>query len=320
MNKIPLLVIVGPTASGKTALSIELAKFYNGEIISADSMQIYKGMNIATAKPTKEEMQGIPHHLISVVEQNCTYSVADYVREAKKIIIDVHSRGKLPVLVGGTGLYVNSLVDNIVFDDTSSDKKIRERLKIEACEKGNLYLLEKLRKVDPESAEPLHENNLTRIIRALEYFEITGEKLSVQNERSREQESPFNACFIGLNYTDRQMLYNRINKRVEIMLHNGLLEEVREVFENSDLATACQAIGYKELLPYFKGEATLDECVELLKQSSRRYAKRQLTWFRANPRINWIMINSEKPSVSQIIKNAQSIIELSGILCYNDYS
>lgn len=314
MDKIPLLVIVGPTASGKTALSIELAKKFNGEIISADSMQIYKGMDIATAKPTAEEMQGIVHHLISYIEPDASFSVADYVKAAKSIISDVHSRGKLPILVGGTGLYINSLVDNITFDNTSSDEKIRQRLRDEANQYGNSYLLEKLEKVDPESAKPLHENNQTRIIRALEYYELTGEKLSVQNIRSREQESPYKPCFIGLDYKDREMLYNRINKRVDIMIDNGLVEEVRNVFNDKKLATACQAIGYKELLPYFKDEATLSECVDFLKQSSRRYAKRQLTWFRRNKRINWIIIDTEKPLLKEICKKAQTVIENFSIL------
>ncbi len=314
MDKKPLIVIVGPTASGKTAVSIELAKKYNGEIISADSMQIYKGMDIATAKPTKREMQGIPHHLISAINENTAFSVADYVKLAKEHIENIYSRGNLPILVGGTGLYINSLVDNIAFDDTSSNKEIRDRLTAEANHNGNAFLLKKLMEIDKETAVTLHENNLTRIIRAIEYFEITGEKLSVQNIRSRQTESIYNPCFIGLNYNDRQDLYDRINLRVDKMIEDGLLLESKEVFENKELATACQAIGFKELIPYFKNEKPLDDCVNYLKQQSRRYAKRQLTWFRRNQRINWIDIDSKNIDLNNIVTRAVSIIDSSNIL------
>ena len=314
MEKKPLIVIVGPTASGKTAVSIELAKKYDGEIVSADSMQIYKGMDIATAKPTINEMQRIPHHLISELKENTSFSVADYVKLAKKSIDEIYSRGKIPVLVGGTGLYINSLVDNIAFDNTSSNKEIRDRLTLEAKQNGNSFLLNKLMQIDKETAITLHENNLTRIIRAIEYFEITGEKLSVQNIRSRENESIYNTCFIGLNYSNRQDLYDRINIRVDKMLEDGLLTEAKEVFHNKELATACQAIGYKELIPYFNSEKTLEECVNYLKQQSRRYAKRQLTWFRRDVRINWIEIANKNIILNDIIEKATTIIDNTGIL------
>lgn len=312
--KTPLIVIVGPTASGKTALSIELAKIFNGEIVSADSMQIYKGMNIATAKPTVEEMQGIPHHLISIIDSGESFSVANYVLLAKERIKEICSRGKVPIIVGGTGLYINSLIDNIKFDDTASDSHIRERLLNEAKEKGNKYLLDKLYEIDPETADQLHENNLTRIIRAIEVFELTGEKISTQKVKSRMEESPYNPCIIGLDYKDRQKLYDRINLRVDKMVENGLVEEAQGVYKNVNLCTACQAIGYKELLPYFKGEDTLEHCLDILKQQTRRYAKRQLTWFRRDERINWIYVDEHNFLDEKIIKTAVKIIELSPIL------
>lgn len=310
MNKQPILVIVGPTASGKTALSIELAKLYNGEIISADSMQIYKGMDIATAKPTIEEMQGIPHHLISEIDSDCSFSVADYVSLAKKKIDEVASRGKLPIIVGGTGLYISSLVENIKFDDTCSNTDIREKLFDEAKKCGNKYLLDKLSEIDPETALTLHENNLNRIVRAIEVFKITGVKLSEHKINSRTDESPYNACLIGINFADRQMLYDRINHRVDLMVENGLVNEARDVYENCHLRTAHQAIGYKELIPYFEGRDTLENCIEILKQQTRRYAKRQLTWFRRNEQINWIIINNLTDyNIEKIINSAKIIIE-----------
>lgn len=314
MEKQPLLVIVGPTASGKTSLAIELAKIYNGEVVSADSMQIYKGLDIATAKPTLEEMQEIPHHLISFVGQEDSFSVADYVSVAKQKIFEISKKGKLPVLAGGTGLYINSLIDNISFDDTQADYQIREKLSEQARLYGNKFLLDKLNAVDPETADTLHENNITRIIRALEVYELTGIKISEQKIKSRLEESPFEPCIIGLNYSDRKILYQRINIRVDEMFKNGLLEEVYNVYSSNNLKTAYQAIGYKELLPYFENKATLEECKDKLKQQTRRYAKRQLTWFRRDSRIDWIVLDSIKPQKENIIKNAKNIIENSKLL------
>ena len=309
MRKQPLIVIVGPTASGKTALSIELAKKYNGEIVSADSMQIYKGMDIATAKPTLSEMDGIPHHLISCIDSDAEFSVADYVRLAKEKISDIARRGCIPIVVGGTGLYINSLIDNIKFDDTQADLSIRERLSKEAEEKGNGFLLKKLSDIDPDTASELHENNLTRIIRALEVFEVTGEKLSTLKKRSKEEESPYNPCMIGLNYSDRSKLYERINLRIDKMIESGLIEEARDIFETAKLSTAQQAIGYKELIPYFKNEASLEACIDTLKQQTRRYAKRQLTWFRRDERINWILLDDLENDKKEILNKACKIIE-----------
>lgn len=290
-GKIRVAAVVGPTASGKTALGVEIAKALNGEVISADSMQIYRGMDIATAKPTAEEMQGIPHHLIDFLDRGTAFSVADYVELAGKVIKDVDSRGKLPVIVGGTGLYISSLLENIKFADIECDEKLRKRLENEAAEKGNKYLFEKLKIADPESAAELHPNNLVRVIRALEVFELTGKKLSQYKAESRLEETPYDSVIIGLSYSDRQKLYDRINRRVDIMVESGLVEEARAVFESGNMKTAGNAIGYKELIPYFRNECSLEECVEKIKQETRRYAKRQLTWFRKNAKIHWIMLD-----------------------------
>lgn len=290
-EKIPLVAVVGPTASGKTMAGVILAKLFDGEVISADSMQIYKGMSIATAKPTEEEMQGIKHHLVDFVEPDRDFSVADYVEQARKAVANIHSRRKLPVLVGGTGLYVSSLVDNVSFDDTGKDKDLRERLSAFAEENGAHALWERLYAVDPETAAGVHENNIPRVIRALEVYELTGEKLSVHKANSRRSPSPYKTCMIGLGFEDRAVLYERIDRRVDRMLSQGLVDEAREFLALHGARTANQAIGIKELKPYFDGQASLDECIGRIKQESRRYAKRQLTWFRKRNDIEWIYID-----------------------------
>ena len=291
MEKIKIAVIAGPTASGKTELGVEIAKSFDGEVISADSMQIYKGMDIATAKPKQEEMGGIPHHLIDFLERDRAFSVADYVELANEKINEIHKRGRLPVIVGGTGLYISSLIDNIQFPDIKSDLDIRQKLEQEAAEFGNDKLFERLEKCDPETAAELHPNNLVRVIRALEVYEITGRKLSEYKAESRLVESPYESVIIGLNYHDRQKLYDKINRRVDIMVENGLVEESRKVFESGEMRTAANAIGYKELIPYFENRADLQTCIDKIKQETRRYAKRQLTWFRKNAKIQWLMLD-----------------------------
>lgn len=289
MDKIPVIVVLGPTASGKTALAIELAKVYDGEIVSADSMQIYKGMDIATAKPSKKELSTVPHHMIGFVPPNKRFSVAEYVEAAGKVIFDIHNRDKLPILCGGTGLYINSLIDNIKFDDTAENFELRAKLFKVAQEKGNHYLWEMLKNVDEKAADKIHENNLTRVIRALEVYEISGKTISEAKEMSRSEPSPFKPYFIGLNFSNRQILYNRINERVDKMVESGLINEARDAYsEDCLMKTAHQAIGYKELVPYFEGMADLESCIDKIKQETRRYAKRQLTWFRRDTRINWI--------------------------------
>lgn len=288
MSMIKIAVIAGPTASGKTALAAEVAKRLHGEVVCADSMQIYRGMNIATAKPTIDEMQGVPHHIVDFLEPSEAFSVADYVELAHKVISDISSRGSLPIICGGTGLYIDSLTENIAFQQTVSETPVRSELKALAAEKGNAYLLEILREIDPECAARLHENNINRIIRAIEVYRTTGVTMSEQIRLSRQSGSPYSVCRICLDYRDRSVLYDRIDRRVDIMLENGLLDEAEKVLSDGTLKTARQAIGYKELAPYFSGELPLSECIDNLKRSTRRYAKRQLTWFRRNPDANWL--------------------------------
>lgn len=309
MDKQFIVVVCGPTASGKTALSVELAKRLSGEIISADSMQIYKGMNIATAKPTEQEKQGVPHYLMDFLDPHDSFSVADYVKMVHDRITEIASRGKLPIIVGGTGLYISSLIDNLSFEETESDYGYRDELRTLAQEKGNGYLLRMLREIDPETADKLHENNLNRIIRALEVYKTTGKTMSEQQRLSKLTPSPYEPCMIQLDY-DRETLYDRINRRVDIMLAEGLIDEARQFMKQSDYPTAAQAIGYKELMPYLKGESELEPCVERLKQETRKYAKRQLTWFRRDDRIHYIKADGAK-SFSQIVDEAVEIITVS---------
>lgn len=316
MAKQPIIVVLGPTASGKTALAIELAKLYNGEVISADSMQIYKGMDILTAKPKASEMQGIKHHLLDFLEPETDFSVADYVKLANNAIDDIAGRGKLPVLAGGTGLYINSLIDNIKFDDTTGDKEFRERLFSIAKEKGNHYLWERLLEVDEASALSIHENNVPRVVRALEVFEKTGEKLSEHKKFSRLEESRFLPVMIGLAFSDRQLLYDRINKRVDTMIADGLIDEAEEIYKSKKMNTAHQAIGYKELIPYFSGQDSLEECIEKIKMETRRYAKRQLTWFRRDERIIWIEVDKFK-NIEEISEKVKKHIAICKKVWYN---
>lgn len=288
MKKIPVIAVVGPTASGKTALSINIARQFRGQVVSADSMQIYEKMNIATAKPTEDEMQGIKHHLIGFQPIDKKFSVAEYVKLANECIENVYNDGCIPVLAGGTGLYVDSLLQNIQFSKEEDNSEIRNELTALFDEKGAEYMLEKLNEIDPETAGRLHLKDKSRIIRALEIYKVTGKTMTEQKVLSREEKSPYNVLYIGINYRDRNVLYDRINRRVDIMIENGLLEEAKDFYNTSSDTTACQAIGYKELAPYFTGEKELSECVEKLKQETRHYAKRQLTWFRKNENINWI--------------------------------
>ncbi|MBQ8210528.1 MAG: tRNA (adenosine(37)-N6)-dimethylallyltransferase MiaA [Clostridia bacterium] len=280
MDKIKVIAVTGPTASGKTGLAIEIAKAFGGEVVSADSMQIYKGMDIATAKPTADEMQGIPHHLIDFVDTADTYSVAQYVEDSKRCISDISARGKVPVVAGGTGLYVDSLLSGIDFGFVPDNTEVRKQLKEQAEKEGSAVLFEKLKEIDPETASKLHENNEGRIIRALEVYYLTGETLTQQKIKSRQNGSDYDVLYICIEYLDRQKLYDRIEKRVDLMVRAGLLDEAKAYIDLADESTAKQAIGYKELKPYFYGEMTLDEALDNLKKETRHYAKRQLTWFR----------------------------------------
>ena len=307
MEHIPVLAVVGPTASGKTALAVELAKRLDGEIVSADSMQIYKGMDIASAKPTEAEKQGIPHHMMDFLPPETPYSVAEYVKAARACILEIHKRQKLPILVGGTGLYVDSLLTGTQFIETETDFDLRARLETEFDALGGEKMLEKLAAFDRDSAARLHPNNRKRIIRAFEVYTLTGKTMTEALAASREKPSPFTPCYIGIAYENREILYDRINRRVDIMLENGLLAEARAFFQGTP-DTAAQAIGYKELKPYLDGVLSLDEAVANLKRATRNYAKRQITWFKRNPQIHWIYADtcSKQALLAQAITFAET--------------
>lgn len=304
-----IIVVCGATASGKTDLAVELAKKYNGEVISADSMQIYTDMDIASAKPTADEMQGIPHHLIGFLDPSESFSAADYVKLCDEKVQEIYARGKRPIICGGTGLYISSFVDNLTFDDSRQDFAFREEMKRFAEEKGNGALLEKLREVDPETAETLHENNVGRIIRALEVYKTTGHTISQAKKDSRKNPSPYGFIMLMPDYEERSVLAERINRRVDRMVEQGLENEARACFNAGDRPTAAQAIGIKELYPYFRGEKTFDECIEELKLRTRQYAKRQLTWFRRDKRIIHIPVSRED-SIQDILSKAISVIDM----------
>ena len=291
-TKIPVICVTGPTASGKTALAVGLAKKYDGEVVSADSMQIYSGMDIATAKPDDEEMLGIPHHMIGFLPASENYSVAQFVEAASGIIRDIHSRGKTVIIAGGTGLYIDSLLNNITFSESTADEQLREKLREKAQREGVQSLVEELRTFDPESADRIEPNNIKRLIRAIELYRTTGITMTEHNIRSRSIESPYSAVKIGLKAHNRQFLYDRINRRVDVMVKKGLIDEAREVLSQPCGKTARKAIGYKELVPYLNGEAELEEVLEELKKRTRRYAKRQLTWFMRDKSIQWFDIDT----------------------------
>lgn len=303
-----IIVVSGPTASGKTALAVELAKKYGGEVISADSMQIYTDMDVASAKATPEEQQGIPHHLMDFLDPSESFSVADWVKLAGERAEDILSRGKIPVICGGTGLYISSFIDNLTFDDSRCDYAFRDEMRRFAEENGVAALLEKLREVDPETAAELHENNVSRVIRALEVYRTTGHTIAEAKRESRNNPSPYRFILLTLDFEDREQLHERINRRVDIMLANGLEQEARRCFEQPDRPTAAQAIGCKELYPYFRGEKTLAECVDMLKLRTRQYAKRQLTWFRRDSRFHRIIVRYGD-GLAEVTRMASEIID-----------
>ena len=295
-----IVVICGPTASGKTALSIALAKAFDGEVVSADSMQIYRRMDIGTAKPTKEAMDGVPHHMLDVAEPGEAYSVSRYVEEATACVEDILARGKLPIVCGGTGLYIDGLIRGTDYQPAGTDNGIREQLEGEWEAQGAEEMMARLAAVDPDSAARLHLSDKRRILRALEVYLATGETITVHNARTKEIPPRYEAIMIGLNTEPRQILYDRIDRRVGIMLEQGLLQEVQSLLEDGLLeGTAAQAIGYKELLAYFRGEMTLETAADLIRQKSRNYAKRQLTWFRRDERVKWIVYNA--PEAAQAV-------------------
>lgn len=304
MNKLPLVIVAGPTASGKTRLAIDLAKLINGEIVSADSMQIYKYLDIGSAKPTPSERSEAVHHMLDFLEPDAQYSVADYTEQAHTVIADILKRGKMPIMCGGTGLYINSVADDVTFGEIDTDYEIRESLEQYAKENGNEALLEILAEFDPVSAKRLHPNNARRIIRAIEFYRVTGVPISVHQEQTKQHTSRYNPIIFCIDF-DRQKLYERINMRVDIMLKEGLIDEVKSLVDMgyTTALNSMKAIGYKELIDYFNGSISLDEAVEIIKQSSRRYAKRQLTWFRRDKRIIWL--NAE----GDILQEAYSAVK-----------
>lgn len=307
-KKIKLLAVCGPTASGKTALGVALAKAMNGEVISCDSMQIYRGMEIGTAKPTKEEMGDIPHHLLDFCDPETTFSVVDYTTRAAECIADITARGKWPILVGGTGLYARSLLRSVPFTENSRSEELRAALQKEFEEKGIEEIYARLVELDPEGAAQIHPNNTKRVIRALEYCLVAGEPFSAQAKASKGVESNYDYKMICLDFRDREVLYDRINRRVDLMIRDGLLDEAKRYYEQYGLRgkTSVQAIGYKELFPYLDGQCILEEAIENIKKETRRYAKRQLTWFRREENTEWLCVDDYN-SAESLIQAAQRI-------------
>ena len=307
MKKTPIIVIVGPTASGKTALSVLLAKKFDCEIVSFDSMQVYKELSVSTAKPDLAEMDGVPHHLIDNLSVNENFSVASFCEMAKSAVEDIISRNKIPLFVGGTGLYIDSFVNNINFENIDKNDEVREKINNLEKEIGTDGLYKRLIEVDNKAAENIHPNNIKRVKRALEIYYSSGITKTEQDENSMKDSSPYKPLFIGINYKNRENLYNRINLRVDKMIENGLVNEAREFYKLPFSKTASQAIGCKELKPFIDGEKSLDECVEKLKQETRRYAKRQITWFKRNKEINWYYPDEQNYDI--IVNSCISLIE-----------
>ena len=292
MQKDKVIVICGPTASGKTALSIELAKKVNGEIISCDSMQIYKDMNIGTAKPTIEEMQGIKHYLLDFVSPNERYSVADFKKDAKNAIKEILSKGKVPIIVGGTGLYLDSLIYEIEYQNIEFDENHRKKLEQEVEEKGLEELYDKAKKIDPVAIEKISKNDKKRILRILEIYHATGKNKTEQEIESRKNEVEYDYKVYAISW-DREELYARINKRVDLMIEQGLIDEVKNILQKYEqFPTAMQGLGYKEVVDYLQSNCTKQEMIEKIKMETRRYAKRQMTWFRKNKQTIWIQGNN----------------------------
>ena len=305
-----VIAVVGPTASGKSALAIELAKRFNGEIICCDSMQIYQEMNIGTAKPSESEQAEVKHHLFDFANPKESFSCADYIPLAERVVEDIISRGKMPIFCGGTGLYLDRFLSGAQFEETEIDENFRREMNDFACEFGNEALHEKLREVDPVSADEIHPNNVKRVIRALEIYKTSGRTKSELDKESKTFESKYNAIQIGLKYEDREHLYERINLRVDKMMEAGLLDETKAlldygVFEKN--ATAAQAIGYKELLTYFGGTRTLENAIEDLKMATRRYAKRQMTWFSSHGEVKWLL--ADEKTLHDLANEAEEIVK-----------
>lgn len=316
MNQKPMVILTGPTAVGKTALSIALAKKINGAIISADSMQVYKYMDIGSAKITKEEMQGIPHYLVDELEPSDEFHVVRFVEMARKALEQIYEKGKTPIIVGGTGFYIQALLYDIDFSEQECDTAYRRSLEKLAEEKGNHYLHEMLREVDPESAEAIHENNRKRVIRALEFYHESGEKISAHNEKEREKSSPYNFAYFVLN-DERKELYRRIDERVDAMIAQGLVDEVARLKAmgcREDMVSM-QGLGYKEILRFLDGNCTLEEAVYIIKRETRHFAKRQLTWFRRERDVIWLNKPDYAYDKERILTHMLTVLEQKGILC-----
>ena len=309
-----VVCVTGPTASGKTKMGVALAKRLNGEVVSVDSMQIYRGMEIGTAAPTSEEMEGVPHHMIGVAEPSESWSVSRFTQEADRCIQDILRRGRLPVLVGGTGLYLDALVRGQTFAAGQQGGVIRQELQQQLTREGAAALLAQLAEIDPETAARLHPRDEKRILRALEVYRETGETISEHDRKSRETPPRYDALYIGLSFRDRQDLRDRIDRRVDQMVEQGLLDEVRQLLDRglSRDATALQAIGFKQFLAVADGKATEAEAVEEVKLRSRQYAKRQLTWLRRNPAIHWILWEKE-PDFPSALQNATDFLHAAGV-------
>ena len=316
MKKRPLIVLTGPTAVGKTALSVKLAKAVNGEIISADSMQVYKGMDIGSAKISKEEMKGIPHHLIDVLDPSEEFNIVKFKELALKAMEEIYAKGKIPIIAGGTGFYIQSVLYDIAFENNEDERTYRNELENIAKEPdGTLKLFQMLKECDPKSAEIIHQNNVKRVIRALEFFKETGLTISEHNEEQKQNESPYNFCYFVLN-DDRDKLYENIEKRVDIMLENGLLDEVKTLHEKGytkDMVSM-QGLGYKEILEYFNGEISLERAVYLIKRDTRHFAKRQLTWFRREKEISWVNKQDFSYDEEKILKHILDKLKENAIL------
>ena len=301
MQKDKVIVICGPTASGKTSLSIALAKKVNGEIVSSDSMQIYKDMDIGTAKPSEEEMQGIKHYLIGIIEPDKRYSVADYKEDAKKAIKEILQKGKVPIIVGGTGLYIDSLIYEIEYPNIEFDSKYRAELEKQVEEQGLEKIYQKAKEIDPEAVNKISYNDKKRILRILEIYHATGKTKTEQEKESRKKEVEYDYQVYALKW-DREKLYERINARVDIMLENGLVEEVKNIMRKyNEFPTAMQGLGYKEVVEYLNGDLTKQEMEDKIKRETRRYAKRQMTWFRKNKQTIWLNAEDDTQNNIQII-------------------
>lgn len=311
----PLVVLTGPTAVGKTALSIRLAKAINGEIISADSMQVYKKMDIGTAKIMPDEMQGVKHYLVDELMPDEEFNVVKFKQLSLQYMEEIYNKGKIPIIVGGTGFYIQAILNDIDFTETKEDHSYREHLEELANEKGSQFLYDELMKVDPESSKTIHQNNVKRVIRALEYYHQTGNKISEHNEEQRKKESPYNFAYFVLN-NERDVLYNRIEKRIDLMLEQGLIEEVTSLYNEGyrkDLVSM-QGLGYKEIIDYLEGNCNLEEAIYILKRDTRHFAKRQLTWFKREKEVIWLNKNEFNNDEDAILDRMCKILKEKNII------